>query len=175
MKRSFLGLLSATSLVILAVFSRGGWSLVGQGFSAALSTLLQALPLLVVAFIVTGQMQVLISLEWIDRLWGRLTGVKGILISSIAGGLFPGPPYVYYPFISTFKNRPIPSYMFFSFVAGKQVYDLLRLPMEISLINPLIALLRNLITLPVPLLMGLIFKRFISQKTTARFFGERGI
>ncbi len=175
MKGSFLGLFSATFLVILAVFSRGGWLLVGQGFSAALSTLFQALPLLVVAFIVTGQMQVLISLELIDRLWYRLTGVKGILISSIAGGLFPGPPYVYYPFISTFKNRQIPSYMFFSFVAGKQVYDLLRLPMEISLINPLIALLRNLITLPVPLLMGLIFKRFISQKTTARFFGERGI
>ncbi len=175
MKGSFLGLLIATFLVTLAVFFQGGCTLIGQGFSAALSTLLQALPLLVVAFIVTGQIQVLLSLEWIDRLWNKLSGVKGIFISSVAGGVFPGPPYVYYPFISTFKDREIPSYMFFSFVAGKQVYDLLRLPMEMSLINPGIALLRNLITLPMPFLMGLIFRRFISRETTARFFGGRGV
>ncbi len=174
MKGSFLGLVVATLLVTLGAFLLDGFELVWQGLLAARETFLQALPLLIIAFVVTGQIQVLLSREWIDRLWEKVSGVRGIFLSAIAGGFFPGPPYVYYPFFATFKGKKIPSYLFFSFIAGKQIYDFTRLPMEISLISPAIALYRNLITIPIPFLMGLVFRRFVSRETTARFFGEGG-
>jgi len=174
MKGSFWGLLIATICVGIIALITGGWTLVGEGFSATRTTFFQALPLLIVAFLVTGQVQVLLSRKLIDRLWGRLSGLKGILFSSVAGGLFPGPPYVYYPFFASFKEREIPSHFFFSFVVGKQIYDFTRFPMEVSLINPGIALLRNLITLPFPFLMGIFFRRFVSREAIVNFIGKGG-
>lgn len=174
MKGSFIGILTATILIMFIAFIQGGFSLVGEGLQAAWRTFIRALPLVLVAFLVTGQIQVLLSRERLAGLWDRLAGTRGIFLSSVAGGLFPGPPYVYYPFLGAFKGKEFPAYFFFSFVVGKQIYDFTRLPMEMSLISPGIALIRNLITLPFPFLMGLFFRRFISRETTARFLAEGG-
>jgi len=132
--------------------------------------LLQAIPLILAAFLVIGQLQELVSTELINRLLQKFTGIKGILFTVAAGGFFPGPPYVFYPFLAGFREKKIPFYLFFSFVVGKQIYDFARLPMEVSLINPFIALLRNVITLPVPLMMGLICRYIYRDMLTDDFF-----
>jgi len=115
---------------------------------------------------------VLVSKELIDRLLQKFTGTKGILFTTLAGGFFPGPPYVFYPFLASFREKKIPFYLFFSFVVGKQVYDFARIPMEMSLISPGIALLRNAITVPFPLFMGLIARFFYRDMLTDEFFAK---
>lgn len=160
----------AALLLAVAAYLAGGLPLFMQGLENSWLTLLQAVPLILAAFLVVGQLQELVSTELINGLLQRFTGLKGIVFTVLAGGFFPGPPYVYYPFLASFREKKIPFYLFFSFVVGKQVYDFARIPMEVSLINPAIALLRNVITLPVPLIMGLISRYLYRDMLTDEFF-----
>ncbi len=170
MKSIFAGLLIAAAVLTLLAFWWGGIPLVQEGLHLTLETLLQATPLIIAAFLLIGQLQVVLTAEKINQLIQKFSGIKGILFSVLAGGLFPGPPYVYYPFISSFKDKPIPFYLFFAFLSGKHVYDVARIPMEISLINPGLALLRNLLTLPVPILMGLLSRYLFPHDHTNTYF-----
>ena len=165
--------LLATLFVSLVAYLTGGISLLIEGMGATLHTLIQAIPLILAAFVVVGQLQQLVSTEVINKMLQRFSGIKGIIVASIAGGLFPGPPYVYYPFLASFKEKKIPFYLFFSFIVGKQTYDFARLPMEVSLINPGIALLRNIITAPVPIIMGVLSRYIYFDINTDVFFEER--
>ncbi len=169
MQKTAIILSAAALLVIILNFLAGGFDQVEEGFLASLNTLLRALPIILAAFFLTGQLRALLSTESINRLLQKISGIKGVVLSCIAGGLLPGGPYVYYPFIYNFKEKGIPFHLFFSFIVGKQVYDVARLPLEISLINPGIALLRNLITLPLPILLGLL-SRFFFRGSTFEFF-----
>ncbi len=172
MKGTFWGVLAATLGVILVAYFTGGIPLVKEGFIMGWNTFIRAIPLVIAAFVLTGQLGVLLSTEWIDRVLQKFTGFKGIAAGAIAGGLFPGPPYVFYPFISGFKDKKVPFYLFYAFIQGKLVYDVARIPMEVSLINPAVALLRNLLTLPVPLIMGYLSRRFMTEGTSSDYFKE---
>lgn len=172
MIKTLTGLSIITILLTLTAYLVGGFPLVREGLSNALDTSLQALPLVIAAFLLIGQLQVLLTTDHINRWLQKFTRSGGIIFSSAAGGLFPGPPYVYYPFIATLKEKGLPFYIFFSFIIGKQIYDFARIPMEVSLINPEIALLRYLITLPFPFLMGLLSRFIFTEKLVNFLFGE---
>lgn len=173
MRGSFTVLVVATIALVLSAYITGGFSLVREGFLNSINTFLRALPLLLAAFFMIGQIQVLVSGDTINKFLQRFSGFKGVILGALAGGLFPGPPYVYYPFLCSFKGGKLPFYLFFSFLSGKHVYDFARIPMEIGLINPGIALLRNVITLPVPIMMGLL-SRYIVPGKMDRFFENKG-
>lgn len=115
--------------------------------------------MILASFIIIGQLNVLLTEELIEKWLQKFSGVKAIIASAIAGGLFPGGPYIYYPFITSFKEKNLPFYIFISFIFGKQVYDFTRFPMETSLVSLEIAIIRNLITLPIPIIVGLFFER----------------
>ena len=174
MKRTLLGISSATLVAALAAFLVGGFPLVADGFLLGKDTLIRALPMVVIAFLLTGQLQSFLKAAWIDQQLQKFSGLKGIVASAAAGGLFPGGPYIFYPFIAGFKDKNIPFYLIFSFINGKLIYDVTRIPMEVSLINPWIALLRNILTLPVPIAMGLLSRRFIYDGSAAGYFKKEG-
>lgn len=160
MKKTAVSLLIAALLTLILLYILGGAGLIVEGLTKAGRTFLQAILLIIVAFFVIGQLQMLVSSEMIKTWLVRFSGSKGIVLSSIAGGLFPGGPYILYPFLAGFKGKGIPFYLIFSFVTGKHNYDFTRLPLEISLITPGLALLRNIITIPIPIIMGLLSLRF---------------
>ena len=146
----------ATALVTLLAYQQGGSELIREGLGNAYATMLGAIPLILAAFLVIGQIQLLVSTQLVNRLILRYSGWRGIVYGSILGGVFPAPPYVYYPFMASLIGKGIPLYLFLSFLGGKQVYDLVRFPMEASLIHPAIACLRMALTLPIPLAIGLL-------------------
>ncbi len=157
-------ILAVVTLILLAIaYITGGFELVTEGFLTAGMTASQALLMIFAAFLVIGQLQTLVTSDMIKGWMQKYAGGRGIAISSIAGGLFPGGPYIFYPFLAGFKGKGISFYLLFSFVSGKQTYDFTRLPLEISLITPWIAILRNILTFPVPFIMGLISWRFFPQ------------
>lgn len=168
MKKTAFILVIVVLLVLLVTFYLGGTPLVAEGLTRAGETAMRASLLIVTAFIVIGQLQVLISSEMIKKWLDKYSGNKSLVFSSLAGGLFPGGPYIFYPFLAGFKGKDIPFYIIFSFVIGKQNYDFTRLPLEISLATPGIAALRNIITLPFPFIMSLIVRRFFPKG-----FGEK--
>ncbi|MBS3809192.1 MAG: permease [Desulfobacterales bacterium] len=71
-----------------------------RGFRTAKNTFTNIAPLLLVAFILAGFMQVVIPPELIKTWLGEEAGLKGILIGSIGGALIPGGPYIAFPIIA---------------------------------------------------------------------------
>ncbi|MBW1738029.1 MAG: permease [Deltaproteobacteria bacterium] len=83
--------------IALILFAMGYYRGEGQhitGMKSALSMTIEIIPLLIFAFIIAGMVQVLISQEIIARWVGTESGMRGILIGSVAGGLCPGGPFV---------------------------------------------------------------------------------
>ena len=159
MKQSLIIVYVASAVLIIAAFLIGGSSLVLDGITVSANTALNSALMILASFVIIGQLNELLTKEVIEKWLEKFSGIKAIIVGALAGGLFPGGPYIYYPFIASFKDKNLPFYVFISFVFGKQVYDITRLPMEVSLVNLKIALIRNLITLPIPIIVGLYFER----------------
>lgn len=174
MKKSMLIISISVAIFAVLAYIVGGSNLVLEGFNISIRTASRSVLMLLSSFIVIGQIQVLLSKEVLDKWLQKFSGIKGIIISALAGGLFPGGPYIYYPFILSFKEKRLPFYIFIPFIYGKHVYDFSRVPMEMSLIDPNIALIRNLITLPIPIIAGLLAKRYFQYKTMESIFISRG-
>lgn len=172
MRKSLEVIAVSVLLLVLVAVILGGWNLVLQGLKSAANTAIRSALMLVVSFIVIGQIQVLLSRERMDSWLGKYSGIKGIAISAIVGGLIPGGPYVYYPFARSFTEKGLPAYILIAFLFGKHVYDFSRIPMEITLIDPQIALIRNLITLPIPIIAGLLAEYLLKNRSVANLFSE---
>ncbi|MGM0652270.1 MAG: permease [Bacillota bacterium] len=163
MKTTTITLLITVVILLLVLFYLGGSSLVIESLNRAWETAMRAFFLIIIAFVVIGQLQVLITSDMIKEWLNKYSGNKSVIVSSLAGGLFPGGPYIFYPFLAGFKGKGIPFFLIFSFVAGKQSYDVTRLPLEASLTTPGLAILRNIITFPFPILMGFIARRYFPE------------
>lgn len=111
-----------------------------------MNTAVQSALLLLVSFVLIGQIQVLITKEVLDTWLQKFSGIKGM-----------------------------PFYIFIAFIFVKNVYDFTRISMEVTLINPNITLIRNLITLSILILVGLLAKRFYKNRTIESIFMKAGV
>lgn len=155
-----------TALAFTA-YQRGGFSLFSEGLISGIGLLLHELPLLAAAFLTAGFMQVLISKELVTEWLGEESGVKGILLACLGGGLIPGGPYAYYPIAGALLKSGASLGVLIAFVSAKNLWSLSRLPLEIAILGINITLSRFLITFLIPPLMGitaeLTFGREISK------------
>ena len=91
-------LVLAVGLVLLGYLRGEGQHV--QGLQSALRMTLTLLPLLICAMIVAGMVQVLLPREPLARWIGAESGVRGILLGTVAGALSPGGPYVSLPIVA---------------------------------------------------------------------------
>ncbi len=115
--------LDASSLVLIAaavVLAAIAWfkdpSLPGLGARNGLAMVWFILPRLVPALLVAGLLQVLVPQETVSRYFGRESGLRAIVIASVAGVLTPGGPMVSVPFMVALANSgaalaPLVAYM----------------------------------------------------------------
>jgi uncharacterized membrane protein YraQ (UPF0718 family) len=123
--------------------------------------------LLVAAFLIAGLTQALISRELIDRWLGAQSGWRGILLACLAGALIPGGPYVYYPIAGALLQAGAGLGVLIAFVTAKNLWSITRLPMEFALLGPRLTIIRFLLTLAVPPILGFLaealFGRHLSK------------
>lgn len=174
MKHSLIIVYAAVAILLVLAFFLGGLGLIEKALQLSFNTAANTALMLVASFLVIGQLNKLITTDVLEKWLQKFKGIKAIIVSALAGGLFPGGPYIYYPFISSFGDRQLPLYLFISFIYGKQIYDFSRLPMEISLVDPKVALIRVLITLPIPILMGLLAKKIFGPNRTLEPMAKGG-
>ncbi len=160
MKQSLIIIYVALAALIVIAYFVGGSAVILDGINISVSTAYKSFLMLVASFAIIGQLNVLLSADTIKKWLQKFSGIKAIIVSAVAGGLFPGGPYIYYPFILSFREKKLPFYTLITFIFGKQVFDFSRLPMETSLVGPEITLIRNLITFPIPIIVGLLALRF---------------
>jgi len=144
---------AALLLLIAFVRERG---LAQSGLSVAAQTLWRNLPILLLGFIIAGLVQVLVPRQVISRWLGEQAGTQGVLIACVVGGLMPGPPYAVFPLIAAFYQSGAGPGAVVGFVSAWALWSVSRLPVEMALIDPQVALVRYGITFIVPPVAGLL-------------------
>ncbi len=144
-------------VIILAAisFRQGGLGLVRQGLWRGISILFHEMPLLAAAFLTAGFLQALIREEAVSKWLGQEAGLRGILLSCLAGGLIPGGPYAYYPIAQALLKSGAGLGVLVAFVTAKNVWSVSRLPLEVAILGTRITFIRYLVTFLIPPLIGI--------------------
>ncbi|HNZ19823.1 MAG TPA: permease [Candidatus Hydrogenedentes bacterium] len=148
-----MGVLAA--VLLIAGYARGeGQHL--EGMRSALGMTVSVLPLLLFAFVVAGMVQTLVSAETISRWVGAESGMRGIVIGTIAGGLAPGGPYVSLPVAAGLVRSGAGTGTMVAFLTAWSLWAVARLPMEVGVLGWRLTLARIVSTFFFPPIAGLI-------------------
>jgi len=145
---------AAFGLVIFGYFR--GQNQHVTGLQRAWSMCLSILPLLLFAFIAAGMVQVLIPREMIARWIGEGSGLRGILIGTLAGSFVTGGPYVSLPLAAGFLKAGAGIGTIVAFLSGWSLWAFSRWPLEIGILGWKVALIRFVSTFLFAPLAGLL-------------------
>lgn len=159
---TFLIMVGLTSLLGLVIYFKEK-NLLLPGIKSGGKMFFDVLPVLLVSFILAGLIQVLIPKEMISRWLGKESGLRGVLAGCIAGAIAPGAPYVSFPIIASLYKAGAGLGATVGFISAWSLWQVYRIPLEISIIGFRVAVIRFLSTLIVPpaagIIVHLIFKR----------------
>lgn len=124
------------------------------GLKAGGDLLLQVLPLLVFAMIVAGMAPLLVPRQLLLKWVGAASGMRGILIGTVAGGLAPGGPYVSLPLVVVLLQAGASIGTVVAFLTGWSLWALSRLPMEVAIVGYKVTLIRLATTFFFPPIAG---------------------
>jgi uncharacterized membrane protein YraQ (UPF0718 family) len=128
-------IMAVLAIILLAIgYSKGEGQHV-QGLNSGLKMIVEIIPLLLFAFIVAGMIQVLLPQELLSRWIGEESGLKGILIGTLAGGLTPGGPYVSLPVVAGLLKAGAGVGTLVAFLTSWSLWAVARLPMEIGILG----------------------------------------
>ena len=150
----------AIVLVFLAYQKGGGEHILG--LKAAGNLLLQIVPLLIFAFIIAGMIPLLVPKELISQWVGAESGLRGILIGTVVGGLLPGGPYVTLPMAIGLLRVGASVGTMVALLTGWSLLAFSRLPMEIGILGWKFTLIRLACTFFFPPIAGLIANKVFS-------------
>lgn len=155
-------IMGVIALVLLYVgYSRGQQEHI-SGLSAALKMVIEILPLLLFAFIISGMVQVLMPRELLAKLVGTEAGMRGILLGTIAGGLTPGGPYVSLPIAAGLLRSGASIGTMVAFITGWSLWAVTRLPMEVGMMGWRFTLIRLISVFLLPVIAGSIAQAIAS-------------
>jgi uncharacterized membrane protein YraQ (UPF0718 family) len=136
-------------------------SLPGVGFRAGGQLLLDVLPRLVAALILTGMIQAMISPEWISHWLGQGSSHRGIFAGFVAGILTPGGPMVSFPIMVVFYKGGASLSALVAYVTSWSLFGFQRvIAWELPFMGTRFLVARVLPTLVFPILAGYLV-RFI--------------
>jgi uncharacterized membrane protein YraQ (UPF0718 family) len=157
-----------TAFVILAVlagvtslyaYKKGGGSHV-RGLRIAGNTFVNIGPLLLIAFLLAGFMQVVIPPELIKHWLGEEAGLKGIFIGSLGGALIPGGPYIAFPVIAAIFKSGAGLGTAVAFVTGWAMWGVITIMFELAIVGHRFTLLRLGLVLIFPPCAGILASIF---------------
>ena len=121
-------------ILLFTGYQRGDGSHV-TGLKNAINTTLYIAPLLIFAFIVAGMVQALLPAEAVSKWVGEESGMRGILIGTLAGALSPGGPYVSFPIAAGMLKAGAGAGTLVAYLTGWSLIALVRLPMEVGILG----------------------------------------
>jgi len=127
-----------------------------DGLRSALTLTVQIIPLLVFALIVAGMVQTLLPREFLMQWIGEGSGIRGILIGTVAGGLSPGGPYVNLPIAAGLLQAGGSVGTMVAFLTSWSLWAVSRLPMEVGILGWKFTLIRLACTFFFPPIAGII-------------------
>lgn len=131
----------------------------GKHWNGLLSSFRQlaiALPVILLAMLLAGMLEVLIPEEFIKRFLAQEAGITGVFIGTLGGMLMAFGPYAAYPIIATVYYAGAGLGTTIALMAGWAFLNLTKLPFEGGFLGPKFTLLRMGMALPFCILAGLI-------------------
>lgn len=151
----------AVVLLLLAHHQGGQGYLLGLKYAG--NMLLQIFPLLIFAFIIAGMVQVLLPTEMISQWVGTESGLRGIMIGTLLGGISPGGPYVAMPIAAGMLRVGAGIGTMVAFVTAWSLWAVSRLPMEVGIMGWKFTLIRLACTFFFPPIAGLLANYLFSR------------
>ena len=148
-----MGLLACILLYI--GYSRGHGEHIA-GLQITYNLLIQISPMLIFAFVVAGMVQVMLPRELVSKWVGVESGIRGIMIGSIAGSLTPGGPYINLPIAAALLKSGASIGTMVAFLTGWSLWAVARLPMEFGILGWKFTLIRLVSVIIFPPIAGLI-------------------
>jgi len=149
-------LLLALALAALA-WSRGGETLLRAGLGEGIDQFVRYGALIAVSFLAAGFAQVLIPREWIQGALGHDSGLRGIVLASVAGIATPAGPFVSLPIATTLLGAGAAPPAVIAYLTGWSLLALHRLvAWEVPILGARFALMRYAICAALPILAGLL-------------------
>jgi len=153
--------LIAGILIVIGYLKGEGQHIIGLRTAGNMT--IQILPLLVCAFTVAGMAQVLIPHDILAKWVGVESGIRGIMIGTIAGGFSPGGPYVSLPIVAGLLRGGASVGTMVAFLTGWSLWAVSRLPMEVGILGWKFTLIRLACTFFFPPVAGILADRFFSK------------
>jgi len=148
--------LGVIALILLIAALVLGNSMAEKGLLLAGKTLWKNGLMLLFGFIIAGLVQVMVPQEWIIRFLGSGSGIRGLLTACVLGGIMPGAPYAVFPLIGGLYKAGAGIGALVSFSVAWSLWSFSRLPVEMALVDPKVALIRYASTFLVPPLAGML-------------------
>lgn len=150
-------MLVLTVLLGAATFYYYGTQRTLDGLSNGGQLLLFTLPRMLLAFAVAGLIQVLVPSDLISAWLGAGSGVRGLLIGTLAGTLTPGGPMMHFPIVASLLNSGAGAGPVIAYLTAWSLLGIHRLIIwEVPLLGLEISLVRFVASLIVPPLVGLL-------------------
>lgn len=147
-------ILVLVAIVLLFITYRQSAQVTGKGLLIAWKTTIGILPMLLLAFVIAGLVQVLIPREAVSHMIGDSSGIKGIVIGAIVGGFSPGGPYVSLPLAAGMLQAGAGIGTMVAYLTGWSLWAVGRLPMELGILGWRLTVIRFISTLTFPVLAG---------------------
>ena len=148
-------------VLIFIAYNRGGGEHI-LGLKSTGNMLVQLIPLLILALIVAGMIQVLIPQELISKWVGAESGFRGLLIGTALGGFTPGGPFVSMPIAAGLLRAGASIGTMVAFMTAWSLLAVARLPIEVGLMGWKFTLIRLACTFFFPPIAGFIASRLFS-------------
>ena len=114
-----------------------------QGAKIAGENLITMIPRIVMAIMISGFFSVIVPTDLVANWLGRDSGMKGILIGFVAGGLTPGGPIICFPIIAIIFKAGAGIAPLIAFLTSWSLFALHRLfAFEIPMMGPRFSLIR---------------------------------
>jgi len=155
-------ILGVLAIVLLLI---GYWKGQGQhirGLEYGLRMTISIFPLLIFAMIVAGMVHALIPQELLSKWVGAESGMKGILIGTVAGGFSPGGPYVNLPIVAGLLHGGASVGTTVAFLTGWSLWAIARLPIEVGILGWRFTVIRLASTFFFPPIAGWLAQTFFA-------------
>jgi uncharacterized membrane protein YraQ (UPF0718 family) len=127
-----------------------------DGLKSASSAGMKLLPLLALAILLTGFVDVLLPQDFVAKWLSDEAGSRGFLIAWAAGALTPSGGILGMPLAATLMQAGAGTGVLVTYLTSMAVLPVLRIPMELSIYGGKLAALRILASLLLPFIAGVL-------------------